>query len=602
MLNVIAVFFRGRRGVIRLGVIGLITAIFAFSVQWGLALRHDIWFNEPGARFAHDVSNGFYWGSVANKVGLLKVYDGVAEQSLGLSDYELDYPPLRLVVVYAWVKWAHIRFPAITEWENNYDLTLPMLRLNTLAELTSAILVFAIVILWKRRDRRLHDGPHSEPPWHCGLLCATIGALVLWFNPALLWNGHSYPQWDVWLVPFFLAAVLLCSVDCWILAGVCLAMGACFKGQMLLATPVTFLWPLCQFRLNAAGRLAAGFLATIAIIVSPWMLRDEHAVSWCILSFLAGVMAVIGIRFHSSLRWWLLAWLPLCFLMVFPWTSTMPFGIRVIPAGILVVACILFYYLKSRWKIPFSLLLISALVFLAVPLFGASLNWYSVGFAYGTRKFDFMLAGTGAYNVPTLIRQYWAPKLQPMSMITIPWLNLEAPFTSMMRWAYVIPLLMAGIGAALQDRWKSSRLLIAMVLPWLWSFLLLTQMHGRYLIWGSAMVAVLWATDLSIALLGLLIILIAWMGGVHNQIKFIPGHWNPEIFNTLNRVGPSMGWIVLLIGLIFLYVSMLRDPRRWTAFKSDETQLPLRADADTTLLDRENQSPLVVNVPDDTGL
>jgi len=185
----------------------------------GLQMRHDLWFDQPGARFEHDVSNGFHWGGFANDVGLFRVYDAVATDARGA--YELDYPPLRLSIVYHWVKWARTQFPGVREWVNSYPLTTPMLTLNTTAEATSSVLVFILITLWRARDRRrlgiesarsanaVRNALRRSLHWTPG----AIGALLLWMNPALLWNGHSYPQWDVWLVPFFLSAVLACSLE-----------------------------------------------------------------------------------------------------------------------------------------------------------------------------------------------------------------------------------------------------------------------------------------------------------------------------------------------------------------------------------------------------
>ena len=72
--------------------------------------------------------------------------------------------------------------------------------------------------------------------------------MLVWCNPLLLIDSHAWPQWDVWILPIFLFAALLASLNRWMLAGMLLGIGCMFKGQMLLAGPVLILWPLFEGR------------------------------------------------------------------------------------------------------------------------------------------------------------------------------------------------------------------------------------------------------------------------------------------------------------------------------------------------------------------
>ena len=53
----------------------------------------------------------------------------------------------------------------------------------------------------------------------------------------MIWNAHAWPQWDVWLIPFFLLGLLAMSKERWVLAGFVLMIGAAFKGQVLMIAP-----------------------------------------------------------------------------------------------------------------------------------------------------------------------------------------------------------------------------------------------------------------------------------------------------------------------------------------------------------------------------
>jgi hypothetical protein len=80
------------------------------------------------------------------------------------------------------------------------------------------------------------------------------------------------------------------------------------------------------------------------------------------------------------------------------------------------------------------------------------------------------------------------------------------------------------------------------------------QMHGRYLVWGGAMSALLAAESVGLGLLGLLVATIAAMGMITNQYTFEPS-WDPENWNRLSAIRPHLGWMLVLIGAIVLYVA-----------------------------------------------
>jgi hypothetical protein len=94
-----------------------------------------------------------------------------------------------------------------------------------------------------------------------------------------------------------------------------------------------------------------------------------------------------------------------------------------------------------------------------------------------------------------------------------------------------------------------------MVAPWLLCFLILTQMHGRYTIWATAMAALLAGSGIGMALLGVILSLIAWLGIAQNQLLFVP-RWSVDTLALMRRLDPAVGFVLLMIGAILVYMSV----------------------------------------------
>ena len=82
----------------------------------------------------------------------------------------------------------------------------------------------------------------------------------------MILDAHGWPQWDVWILPFYLFAALAALKNRWFWCGCLLAAGAMLKGQLLFVAPFFVLWPLWQKRWASALRVLAGFTATAALI------------------------------------------------------------------------------------------------------------------------------------------------------------------------------------------------------------------------------------------------------------------------------------------------------------------------------------------------
>ena len=521
-------------------VVALLVAAFSAAFA-GLRLREVAFLDTAEFHFKGDVRNGFRWGMAAQDEGLLNLYDRIqAELDGGGPRRTLDYTPLRLTAVWLWTRWANRHFPGYTQWVDDYDFTRPMLNANTIAEAASAVLVFALIWLWTRRMDDARRPPGEPRRYLRGAVAGLFGALLFWFNPAVIWVSHCWPQWDVWLMPFFLAAVLLASVNGWFTAGLMLAIGAHLKGQILLGAPILILWPLVSLRFGAVLRLLAGFLFAGTLVALPWFkiyapaLGDapaawnHPAVIWCVIAGLVlTAAAVVGIvllrRYHKPIGW------------IAPLYAAM-------------------------W----------ALIFLAtLKYFHADTAWYTVGFKYGTEKYGDMMAGNGVWNIAKMQQTYafngvsWNDPSDPLAL---PLINKVVTYRAATFIVYGVCLLICAIGAALHShrRRPDTRFLAAIAAPWVCFFVVLTQMHGRYLMWGAGMCSLLAGVSPGMALLGVLVSVISTLGTLENQLDFAPSY-APDWLRDLQAIDPHVGWMLLLIAMILLYVAVA--PSRGTVMK-----------------------------------
>ena len=146
-----------------------------------------------------------------------------------------------------------------------------------------------------------------------------------------------WPQWDSWVLPFYLLAAFLGLKRRWLLSGLCIGVGMMFKGQVLCTAAVFALWPLFQGRFRGALEVIVGAFLGASLCISPWLIRTP----------LAGIMLVVILAGGI-------------------------FGIRYVP---------------RQWRV----LLIAASLPVALLLsgisFGGSFAWWWVPFAYSSRHF-----------------------------------------------------------------------------------------------------------------------------------------------------------------------------------------------------------------------
>ena len=431
----------------------LIATIFLGGVQlrrWiGDATRH--------VRYQHDIVNGFYWGSEvltqarrlsldeasANSWpgffrGYLALYDRVKHKAYK-NDYGLDYPPLRLLGMAIWAKQVRNTFPEVDD--GHPKLVNPLLKINLVCELLSAIAIFLLVRLCVRQSSQATPSLllRRFPQQHRASVCGLAAASVAWLEPSMILDAHGWPQWDVWILPFYLFAALAALKNRWFWCGCLLAAGAMLKGQLLFVAPFFVLWPLWQKRWIPALSVLVGLVATTALIVSPWLFRTPAA--WIGIATVAGISSLFVVRCrppHPAV------WL----------------------AGIMGCAA-----------------------FVIGAFTGGSFAWLQVGFIYGSEHYPYLFISS-CYNLPSLLAKVgWSLKDSFLSA-HLGSLHLHITLQWTLRLLYLCALVLCTRGLARHVRDRDPRVLIAIAAPWLLMFALLGQMHERYLMWGAVVSAV----------------------------------------------------------------------------------------------------------------
>lgn len=488
----------------------LFLAIVALAIFEGINLRK--WFYPASAdyRFSYDIRNAWDQGSAI-------CMDGVFEQSDGLplrwksflwaylhrydhvmtdspnGQYGLDYPPGRLLIMSLWVKHHRADFFPFFSDPSDEKFAGSLLWIDTVAEMLGAILAFCIVrhVLVRQNQR-----------WAIWL--ALFSALLIWFDPTVLLD-RVWPQWDSWLLPFFLAAALCALNRLWLLAGICLGVGMMFKGQVLCTAALFVMWPLFQGRWRAALDVVIGALLGLTVFISPWLIRTS----------LATVLLVI----------------------------------------LLIAAGVSLRFIPRPWWIRFAGASLVVATFLSGSLFHGSFGWWLVPFAYSSHHFMLLAVGT-PNNLAAILEKRWHFQLLD-PIYTFRKLHATLTMRGLLICIYSVSLISCSFGLARHDLRNDRRVLIALATPWLLMFAFMPQMHERYLYWGAALTALAAGVSLGMTLLHVLITLLACVA---------MGSWvavgrSPALTQLLRGMYPDSAWAVILIVLIFLYFSLVPSAR-----------------------------------------
>ncbi len=491
----------------------------------GIQLRRWTWEKTTHLRFQRDIVNGFHWGKETLREGRRLSPDEASGNSwrgflrgyLGLYDrvrreasdeqYHLDYPPLRLLVMSIWTKNVQKEFPGAEDGKPEY--VEPLLQLNLFCEVVSVLGIFLLVRLWVNRasgatgSRFMHRVPAQHRGWVCGVAAATVA----WLDPSMILDAHGWPQWDVWILPFYLFAALAASTNRWFWCGCLLAFGAMLKGQLLLVTAFFVFWPLWENRFAHAFRVLAGFTTMAALLVSPWLLRTP--MSWIIVATVAGAAAAICFS-QPFLRKNAGAWI----------------------AGATAIS-----------------------IFAAGAVAGGSFGWLKVGVLYGSEHYPYLFISS-CYNLPSLLADLGCSLKEPFwSWHTGP-LYLALNWQWTLRFIFVISLALCALGASRHARNRDPRLLIALATPWLLMFALLGQMHERYLLWGGVVAAVSLGVSVRTTVLNFVISAASTAMIVHVMLMDKKLEATLPVIAMFDRARPFASWIVLICVALYFWETL----------------------------------------------
>jgi hypothetical protein len=423
------------------------------------------------------------------------------------------------------------------------------------------------------------------PPRHRAWACGLVASLLVWFDPITILDAHAWPQWDVWILPVFILAALLASMEWWICAGIILGVGCMMKGQILLGGPILLLWPIFAGKWGAAGRILTGFAAGAALVLWPWLIFTDSSRQW-IVWFLIGIVlygdALLMFRKIRPVR------------KAHPARFAAVLGILIV-SGLICICCIGDLPIRAVTGVAIVLLMLglpwlgkgrsikywmlaagSGGVWLAGTLLGGDFAWWKLGFVYGTQKHDEMQMGLGSFaNFPSLLLQRYSWDLhQTVGTLAIGWTFPASWHLSHLNFAwsqdldlktslaivYVVALLMLSFAASVHSRRNDPRILIALTAPWLLFPILMCQTSERYLLWPSALSAAFVAVSTGFSLLHVVLALFA-AGMIGHQLLFgDPGRW-PGLFNFFSQVYPEAGWMMLLLAMIFFVAAMIPGKR-----------------------------------------
>jgi hypothetical protein len=450
------------------------------------------------------------------------------------------------------------------------------------------------------------------PPVHRAWACGAVAAMLVWLDPLTLIDAHAWPQWDVWILPFFLGATLLASLDCWFWAGMLLGVGCMFKGQLLLGGPILILWPLFGGRWGAVARILIGMALAVECVTWPWVVNSHVGYKWIETAMLAAAvilaaslmrgLLVKNVREGILLPLWgrrgeavtqsetplimtlVLASIAVAALIVA--TLLVFHGMRdklaLIPYGAMgwfMLLIVVPPWFLRRWSLGvWYIAVFAAAVWISSLAFGGSYSWKTLGFDYGSVKHDQMQMSIRTYsNLSSLLSESYHWDIHdPMGTLGAtfttpgPWRlgNVTAVPSVTRSWAgsfdvkqstallYAICLMIASAAAAMHSRRNDPRFLITLVVPWMIFPLVMCQMGDRYPIWSSSISAAMVAVSLDLSLLHVVVAALAFMMVACHLANFDQSRW-PQLLDLATKTFPGIAWAMLLVAAIFLVASLV---------------------------------------------
>jgi hypothetical protein len=424
------------------------------------------------------------------------------------------------------------------------------------------------------------------------IACATVAATIAWINPASILDSFGWPQWESWLIPFFLIAAVLVSVDWWLTAGIVLGVGGMFKGQLFFIAPVLILCPLFAGWFGKFTRILTGVALGAALVVWPWLFTNSKAEAYVVgvafAAIIVGAMSFLRghLRFHlgrhaadvarrirkqeslepakHTVSKWLLS---TAFLAVLAIAAVLPmlgyrqqdWSTKLAMIGLTLLILLPTWFLRPRSLGFWLALVITASVWLAALSLNGSFSWWEVGFLYGTQKHQTMQLGDASLsNLSSLLDQRYHWSLHDLvGSLHVPWsstpIDLDIQSTSAL--LYAVGLLLASIAAGFHLRRNDRSFLIAITAPSMLMVALLTQMAARYTIFPAVIAVCLVGVGVGPSMLSLLCLIVSCIMLSNQLLRFDPST-APVMYSLTRSTFPDMGWMMLLLAGIFLVAAM----------------------------------------------
>jgi hypothetical protein len=294
-----------------------------------------------------------------------------------------------------------------------------------------------------------------------------------------------------------------------------------FKGQILFVAPFFVLWPLCQKKWRESLCVLAGFLATAALIVSPWVLCNPA--TW-------PVVALSGVAFYAWMK-----------RHAYQHALALSAGIAAV-VSLIAGACM-----------------------------SGSFAWLQIGFLYGSEHYPYLFVSS-CYNLPSLLSNMGMTLKDPFFSFTLGSLHAALTPQWTLRLLYLTTLVFCAAGAARHAKNRDPRLLIAMATPWLLMFALLGQMHERYLVWGAVMSALALGASLRLSLVHFVISIASTAMIFH--VMLVDKKLDPTLstIDVLEHARPYASWVVL--GCVAVYFLETLSRSRPALFKQPKNPSP----------------------------
>jgi hypothetical protein len=250
------------------------------------------------------------------------------------------------------------------------------------------------------------------------------------------------------------------------------------------------------------------------------------------------------------------------------------------------------WFLPRRAMAVWLCAILACTIWMSAYLYHGDWTWKTVGFEYGARKHSDMALGQGGmgnlpqilqtrfgwdigdeamtFHPPDIAGAFHLGRRGPGGQIIGPLhdLGLDGSAVTLdirqfLMIIYASLALLAGAGAAIQSRRNDPRLLASFAAVWTLMPNILCQMAARYQMWGAIVSSMLIAISPGLGLLHIVVTILA-AGMVAAQLLNQDPSRSPLIRDIMSRFHPDDGWIMLTIGLIFLYIAVApgRRPNR----------------------------------------